>query len=106
MHKLIEYYGQEIMQAMQETPEAEKICQMWENGYLTYSEAIEELLQATERNKYNYFIQYKTNTYKHYRDFLTTIKYSYQEATEELERLRAIAPAFTWRLRKERKATA
>lgn len=62
-------------------------------------------MQKSERNKYNYFIQYKTYTIKRYRDFLG-IKYSYQEATEELERLRAIAPAFTWRLRKERKATA
>ena len=62
-------------------------------------------MKATDRNKYNYFIQYKTYTLKRFRDFLNT-KYSYQEATEEIERLRTIAPAFTWRLRKERKATA
>jgi CMP-2-keto-3-deoxyoctulosonic acid synthetase len=62
-------------------------------------------IKATERDKYNYFIQCKSYTSKRYRDFLN-IKYSYQEAAEELERLRAIAPAFTWRIRKERKATS
>jgi len=62
-------------------------------------------IKATERNKYNYFIQYKTYTIKRFKDFIN-IKYSYQEAAEELETLRAIAPCFKWRLRKERKATS
>ena len=105
MHSLIEYYGKQIMQAMEETPEAEKICNMWERGYITYAEAIKELLKAVENNQYVYIIQYKGYMSKRYNNYCDT-EYTFQEATEELERLRTTAPGFMWRYRKERRATA
>ena len=100
MHGLIEYYGEQITKAMEETPEAEKICKAWEKGYITYVEAIKALLEAVEHNKYIYIIQYKSENNRKYHDYCDT-EYNYQEATEEINRLREQAPAFLWRYRKE-----
>ena len=95
MNNLIEAYIKDLS----ETPEASKINNLWERGYVTYSEAIKMLLEAAENNKYDFIIQYQKDKGGKYRDYCDTL-YTYKEATEEVFRLTEAAPAFNWRYKK------
>lgn len=95
---IIELYTQDL----KATPEAAKINQLWERGLLCYREAVEMLKESEEKNRFYYVIQYKGYTAKKYHDYCETL-YTWEEAKEELQRLKEAAPDFAWRTRKELK---
>ena len=98
MNELISAY----MTDLQNTPTAGKINNLWKKGLITYAEAIQALLKSEEANRFYYVIQYKGYTAKSYHDFTDTL-YTYEEAREELYRLKDSAPDFKFRTRKELK---
>lgn len=98
MNELISAY----MTDLQNTPTAEKYNDLWVRGLITYGEAVQMLTQSEEANRFYYVIQYKGYTAKSYHDFTDTL-YTYEEAREELNRLKDSVPDFKFRTRKELK---
>ena len=96
MVEIARMYAEEISN----TSEAGKIQRQWELGLITFSDAVQQLIEAAKNNAFYYVIQYRKSKSGKYCDYCETL-YEYGEAMAEIDRLREAAPAFTWRTRKE-----
>lgn len=102
MLDIVEIYIEDLTKKLENTPEAARINELWVKGLLCISEAIDLLLDAAEKDKFNYKIQYQVNEGERFKTYDDTI-YNYREVQKELERLKEAVPGFSWRYKKEKK---
>lgn len=100
MKSLIDIYAEELKNA----PQTAKIERLFDKGLITYSEAIQSIVESAEKNKVYYVIQYKAGNMRKYCDIDKTLL-TYEEAKEELNRLKDAGRenGFSFRTRTELK---
>lgn len=98
MLPIIEEYANEL----NATEAAAKYNLLWERGLLTYNEALKLIQESAEKNRFSYSIQFKSYNAKKYHYYSETL-YTWEEAKQELQRLKEAAPDFGWRTKKEYK---
>lgn len=98
MKSIVDIYAEEL----KANPQTAKIENLFDKGYITFAEAVKMILESAEKNKFYYVIQYKPETGKKYKDLCETL-YTWEEAENELYRLKEATTKYKFRTRKELK---